>query len=202
KTIPAGRTGRRVYAVSIGLLAALLLAPQTTEFGSKVAVLSARALAGAARPLLELLDVAVRRRAWFAGFRTRAVSRSAAAAAPAGAVGFVRLLVVAGTPARSNAEATVLPASASSELVAVTVQPAQGIAPIDDRTARQISRDLIADLENESAALRARDRRRATAGADGARLAALWRQIAASAGAADRPRYAGRSIPVTHPPAH
>ena len=31
KTIPSGRTGRRVYAVAIGLLAALLAAPQTTE---------------------------------------------------------------------------------------------------------------------------------------------------------------------------
>ena len=39
KTIPSGRTGRRVYAVAIGLLAALLAAPQTTEFATKVAVL-------------------------------------------------------------------------------------------------------------------------------------------------------------------
>ena len=54
KTIPAGRAGRRVYAVSIGLLAALLIAPQTTEFGSKVAVLSALALVCAARPVLVL----------------------------------------------------------------------------------------------------------------------------------------------------
>ena len=42
------------------------------------------------------------------------------------------------------------PRAASSELVAVTVQPAAGIAPIDERTARQIARDLVADLENES----------------------------------------------------
>ena len=200
KTIPAGRTGRRVYAVSIGLLAALLLAPQTTEFGSKVAVLSALAIVCAARPVLELLDEAVRSRAWFGGFRARAVSRSSAAGALAGAVVFVGLLVVAGNPARSSAEATVLPAPASSELVAVTVQSTQGIAPIDEGTARQIARDLVADLENESAALRERDRRRATAGADGARLAALWRQIAASRGAADVPRYAIERIRVTLEP--
>ena len=54
KTIPAGKTGRRVYAVAIGLLAALLIAPQTTEFGSKVALLAALAIVCAARPVLEL----------------------------------------------------------------------------------------------------------------------------------------------------
>ncbi len=80
------------------------------------------------------------------------------------------------------------------------VKPAQGIAPIDERTAQQIARDLVADLENESAALRGRDRTRATAGADGARLAALWRQIAAPGGAADVPRYAVERIRVTLEP--
>ena len=66
---PRGRTGRRVYAVSIGLLAALLLAPQTTEFGSKVAVLSSLAIVCAARPLLVLLADAARRRGWEAAIR-------------------------------------------------------------------------------------------------------------------------------------
>ena len=41
KTIPASRTGRRVYAVSVGLLATALIAPQTTEFATKVAILGA-----------------------------------------------------------------------------------------------------------------------------------------------------------------
>src|SRR5438105_157754 len=36
KTIPDGRVGRLVYAVAVGLGAALLIAPQTTEFASKV----------------------------------------------------------------------------------------------------------------------------------------------------------------------
>ena len=58
KTIPKGRSGRRVYAVSLGLLAALLIAPQTTEFGSKVALLAALALVCAARPPLVLLGEA------------------------------------------------------------------------------------------------------------------------------------------------
>src|SRR5579872_3554556 len=39
KTIPKGRLARIVYAVAIGLLSTLLIAPQRTEFGAKVAVL-------------------------------------------------------------------------------------------------------------------------------------------------------------------
>jgi Na+-translocating ferredoxin:NAD+ oxidoreductase RnfD subunit len=41
KTIPAGRLGRRLYAVGIALVAVLLIAPQTTEFATKVAILAA-----------------------------------------------------------------------------------------------------------------------------------------------------------------
>src|SRR5262245_10575789 len=41
RTIPESRNGRRAYAVGIGLLATLLIAPQTTEFATKVAVLGA-----------------------------------------------------------------------------------------------------------------------------------------------------------------
>jgi hypothetical protein len=193
KTIPAGRAGRRVYAVAIGLLAALLIAPQTTEFGSKVAVLGALALVCAARPVLELSGAAIRRGRWS--------SRAVGAAALAGAVTFVSLLVVAGIPARSNAEARVLPAPAGG-LPDVSVQATRGIAPIDHRTAERIALDLVADLENESEALRRRDRARATASADGARLAGLWRQIdAAENTTPDVPRYTVERVRLALEPA-
>ena len=55
KTVPTGRIARRVYAVSIGLLSALLIAPQTTEFGAKVALLGSLTIVCAARPILILL---------------------------------------------------------------------------------------------------------------------------------------------------
>ena len=55
RTTPASRGGRRVYAVGVGLLATLLIAPQTTEFGTKVAILAALALACAARGVIELV---------------------------------------------------------------------------------------------------------------------------------------------------
>ena len=55
RTIPASDAGRRVYAVSVGFLAALLMAPWTTEFAHKVALLGALALVCALRPLLLLV---------------------------------------------------------------------------------------------------------------------------------------------------
>jgi ASPIC/UnbV protein/VCBS repeat protein len=174
KTIPSGRIGRLSYAVAIGLLAALLIAPQTDEFGSKVAVLGALALVCAAWPLLSLLRRPARM--WAA---RRAVVGGAALT---GAVGFAGLLVLAGTPARSTAGAAALPATPRNELVEVTILPSPGLAPVDRGTARQIARDVVADLRVEADALRRRNRDRATAGADGERLTALWRQIDAAAG--------------------
>src|SRR5439155_1077003 len=53
KTSPQGMRARALYAVSIGLLAALLNAPARTEFWSKVAVLGALAIVCAARPVFE-----------------------------------------------------------------------------------------------------------------------------------------------------
>ena len=117
KTIPAGKVSRRVYAVAIGLLAALLIAPQTTEFGAKVALLAALALVCAARPILVLAAPVLRRRVWS--------TRTVGVAALAGAVAFASLLVVAGIPARSNAEARVLPATAGTA-PEVSVRSARG----------------------------------------------------------------------------
>lgn len=53
KSSPTGRVRRVVYGASIGFLATLLASPQTTEFATKVAVLSALAIVCAARPLFE-----------------------------------------------------------------------------------------------------------------------------------------------------
>jgi Na+-translocating ferredoxin:NAD+ oxidoreductase RnfD subunit len=193
KTIPAGRVGRRVYAVAIGLLAALLIAPQTTEFGSKVAVLSALALVCTARPLLLALRNRVRRGALS--------HRALGATAAAGAIGFAALLVVAGIPARSDAGVALPTSWGAGWLPSVSVAPSPGIAPIGRGTAQQIARDLVADLENESEALLRSDRERATAGADGVRLAGLWQQIDAAGGSAvDAPRYVVERVRVSLEP--
>jgi Na+-transporting NADH:ubiquinone oxidoreductase subunit NqrB len=174
KTIPAGRIGRLTYAVAIGLLAALLIAPQTDEFGSKVAVLGALAIVCATWPLLALL----RRPApvWRAG------PAATGGATLLGAVGFAGLLVLAGAPARSSAGAAALPEVPASELVRVTIRPSPGLMPIDRKTAQRIATDVAADLRVEADALRRRDRDHAAAASDGERLASIWRQIDAAAG--------------------
>ncbi len=58
KTTPASNTGRRAYAIGVGLLATLLIAPQTTEFATKVAILASLAILCATRGLVELVGAA------------------------------------------------------------------------------------------------------------------------------------------------
>ncbi len=198
KTIPAGRVGRRAYAVGIGLLAVLLIAPQTTEFATKVAVLGALALVCAVRPLAEL-------------FLSRAASRSSrlvphdrlrmGALALAGAAGFLGLVVLAGIPARTSDAAASASAVLARELPEVTVVPSEGVASqIDRRTALQIASDVVTDLRIEADALSRRDADRAAAAASGARLAGLWQQIRAAGNAIVVPDYNVERMRVTLEP--
>jgi hypothetical protein len=53
KTVPAGRVGRVVFGVLVGVVSLLLMAPQTDEFGTKVGLLSGLVVLCAARPLVE-----------------------------------------------------------------------------------------------------------------------------------------------------
>src|SRR6185437_7790131 len=55
KTAPRGARARLVYAASLGLLGALLIAPATTEFASKVALLGSLAIVCLAMPVLRAL---------------------------------------------------------------------------------------------------------------------------------------------------
>jgi ASPIC and UnbV/FG-GAP-like repeat len=66
KTAPAGPRARIVYAVALGLLGALLIAPTTTEFAAKVALLSALAIVCIAMPVLRLLPQLPMRRLAYA----------------------------------------------------------------------------------------------------------------------------------------
>src|SRR5215217_8046361 len=58
KTAPRGPRARIVYAIALGLLGTLLIAPTVTEYAAKVALLSALFVVCAARPLVELLPLA------------------------------------------------------------------------------------------------------------------------------------------------
>jgi hypothetical protein len=182
KTIPDGRIARRVYAVGVGLLATLLIAPLTTEYATKVAVLGALALVCAARPLVEWLFPAAGPAA--ARLRLPAARPAAAGAvALAGAVGFAGVLVLAGIPNRSSASTAVAPLADVGRLPEVTVVESRRVASqIDERTAEQIAQHLVADLRSARDALRRRSVVRAGAGATGTWLADLLRRIDAAQG--------------------
>jgi len=55
KTTPGGQVGRIVFGVLVAITSTLLIAPQTNEFGTKVALLSGLVVVCAARPLLDRL---------------------------------------------------------------------------------------------------------------------------------------------------
>jgi hypothetical protein len=178
KTVPDGRAARRAYAVGVALLAALLIAPATTEFWSKVALLVALAAVCALRPLLEWLLPAARS-------LRRPGAAAAGATALASAVGIAGLLVLAGLPARSSAEAATAPASNPAELPEVTVVPSEAVAAEFDRPAAlRIARDVVTDLRIATEALRTRDTEHAASGAGGEWLAGLRREIRAGSGRA------------------
>src|SRR3954453_18849665 len=147
-TIPKGRVARVVYAACVGLLATLLIAPQTTEYATKVAVLAALALICAASPLLEGLLPAPgspedRAWAWAVGLTRR--GRVATAAVALGVAALTALIVEDGTPARQNAAPVALPSGEPLPRVTVTATDgiSSGVAP---STADQIARDIVLDL--------------------------------------------------------
>jgi Na+-translocating ferredoxin:NAD+ oxidoreductase RnfD subunit len=60
KTVPAGRVGRVVFGLLVAVASTLLMAPQTTEFGTKVALLGGLVAVCAVRPLIDRLAPAPR----------------------------------------------------------------------------------------------------------------------------------------------
>ena len=113
KTVPTGQVGRVVFGVLVGVVSTLLMAPQTDEFGSKVALLSGLVVMCAARPLVDRFvpeprSAADDLRQWArglvpggagaAGEGTRVAVRSVAVALAVVLLGAG--IVVAGTPAR------------------------------------------------------------------------------------------------------
>ena len=172
KTIPRGRAARR----RVRRLSRTARHPpdraQTTEYATKVAVLSALALVCLFRPLLEWLLPAeqARARGWTAaGSRGRGATGGLAIAAAA---------VLPGSwcwPAfrRAPAQATAGALPAEGPIPQVTIATNGVSARVDPATARQIAGDIVADLQAEADALRLRDPERAAVGAGGARLVDL-----------------------------
>ncbi len=140
KTTPKSTRARIVYAVSVGLLAALLIAPAKTEFWSKVAVLGALAIVCGARPLLERVPM------------MRFERRRLAALAAVVLVGYTGAIAAAGIRARP--EALAAPLAQTGRLPQLAILPSKGVETVLDRkTARRIAGDLVADLSLQTTAL-------------------------------------------------
>jgi ASPIC and UnbV/FG-GAP-like repeat len=189
KTIPSGRVARIVYAVGVGLLSTLLIAPQRTEFGSKVAVLGALAIACAAWPLLDWALQATgspedRLSARVARLLTRGRTGAAklGTAGLAGAAAFAGLLVLAGLPARPG-NAVAAPLTEVGHLPKVTILHSSGVSSqLDRHTALLIARSLVADLRDGATALRTRNPRLASPGSCCVALSSVQKLIGQSKG--------------------
>ena len=128
KTAPRSPSARVAYAVSLGLLAAVLIAPTTTEFAAKVALLGALAIVCAAMPVLRLVRVPLE-------------GRVALGAAPIVLAAVAGAIVLGNAPAAATAVRTVPPGS----LPQITILPSRGVqTKLDLRTAKLIAHDLLA----------------------------------------------------------
>ncbi len=135
KTAPRSPTGRLVYAVSLGLLAGVMIAPTITEYAAKVALLGSLAVVCLALPLLRLVPWPLDRR-FVVGIATAAVAVAAAA------------MVLGNAPAVADASRALPPGS----LPHITILPGQGVqTKLDEHTAQLIAHDLLAAKPSASA---------------------------------------------------
>ena len=196
KTIPAGRVGRRVYAVAIGAARGAPDRAADDRVRRPRSRCSARLRSSARRGRCSSSSSP--------GGRSPADRPSRLALAAAGGIGLVALasaLVLAGIPARPAAEAANR-AGRDRARARHGARDGRGSRRSTARTAEQIAQDVVAALRVESDALRRRDPDRAAAGADGARLASLWAEIRAASGASTTvPEYRVESVDVTLEPA-
>lgn len=181
RTAPETTRGRQVYAISIGLLSALMIAPMRTEFWAKVALIGALTIVCAARPLLILGREAIGRRhpgPWFE-LHLRRRRPLLGSLAVFGAAGFAALIVVAGIPARS---AATLSAPTLGGAVRVQVIHTTGVVAITPQLGRQLAAGAIADLHEITIALARRNAATAAEAASGPYLDTLRSQITKAAG--------------------
>jgi hypothetical protein len=224
KTTPAARVARITFGVAVAMVCTLLIAPQTTEFGAKVALLAGLVVMCVARLFTEkLLPAAGSDRDRVGAFLvgpdrdgpgylapTRALARGAIAGAAVVLLGTA--VVVAGAPAREALVATsgsIAPGTGPEPeldvhvdpvtLPPVTVDPAVtdrgDLSPAD---AQDVALTLAENLEVEAQALRRGERSLLPAVDDGDRLSALQTRVdeVIETGRAVVPHYTFDSIHV------
>jgi hypothetical protein len=203
KTTPAGRVARITFGVAVAMVCTLLIAPQTTEFGAKVALLAGLVVMCVARLFTEkLLPAAGSDRDRVGAFLTglgrngtgnlapgRALARGAIAGAAVVLLGTA--LVVAGAPAReafvatSGSVATSQPAEPQldvlvepSTLPQVTVDPeVVDRGDLTQADAQAIALTLAENLEVEAQALHRGEKSLLSSVDDGQRLTTLLRRV-------------------------
>jgi hypothetical protein len=197
KTVPTGKVGRVVFGVLVALVSTLLMAPQTDEFGTKVALLSGLVAVCAARPLLDRVmpeprSAADDLRQFARRLRLGVPVRTALSALVVLLMGAG--IVLAGSPARGLVVANSseilgrLPSQVDpGTLPAVTV--GQDVADFDPKLAgggmTEVVVTLAQNLEFENQALLRRDASILTAVDHGDRLVEMQDRLAqVTAGAA------------------
>jgi Na+-translocating ferredoxin:NAD+ oxidoreductase RnfD subunit len=148
RTIPRGIVPRRLFGAGIGVLAAVLAAPQGTELATKVAVLAALTLVCTARPVLERT---IGSRRW-----SLAPVVLASTVALVGVVGLGGVGDASGRPGfDADLRASALD-GARDPRPPLTVRPsADGL--LEASMAPEVADDLLADLRLEADALRRGD---------------------------------------------
>ena len=199
RTVPTGRVGRCAFGFLVAVTSTLLMAPQSNEFGTKVALLGGLVIVCAERPLLDRLLPAPRSAADdLGGFltglvagRARSARRMAAgvAVALAATLGLGTAIVAAGGPARE------VPVPAAADVVGREprdVDPAtlpsirvdQDVVDwnheISGRGVEQIVLTLAENLQYEAQALRSGDGAILEAVAHGDRLDEMEARLAAA----------------------
>lgn len=167
KTVPGGRAARVVFAAAIGLLATLLIAPSTTEFGAKVGLLASLALMSPTQKLFERAFANVGETS-----ALRWIGRRLAGAAPAAsfthglvigasAVLFSAAVLLAGGAARqpaASATSTILPdveiERADLPEIEVDASVRQLDLEVDSGFALDLAANLAENLALEAEALR------------------------------------------------
>jgi hypothetical protein len=188
KAIPRGHVARVALAIVVAMLAVLLMAPQQTEFGAKVALLGSLTVFCAVHKYVERSFPVARSEDDHLGVWVRKVTPARGLLVAASVGVFVIAVLVVGAAARSPAAGSVPEIAATqrpdvqidmASLPPVTIseEARQVYEEISDQQAQIIARDLMADLAIEADALRTRDPALAATATFGARLANVEAQI-------------------------
>jgi len=202
KTIPTGRVARVVFAICLALVCTLLIAPQTTEFGAKVALLAGLVLMTVVRQLFDRLlqagtsemeqrDSVLGRLITPGGFELGPIRIFSRGAVLGSLFTIVAVAIVfAGAPARESAQAAVLVESPAIEVeVDLSTLPPVEVGPevsalnsdIASGGANDLARSLAEDLRIEGEAMLRADPSLLRAANEGERLVQMERRIEVSA---------------------